>query len=417
MNYLNYITVGLITLIVLYQFFYGVRGLIVKNEHLAGFQFFLFLFFLSTEISRPFFPIYVKSFSFNIEENLKMALPQIFWGLGVLISTPYAWSLCRKIGSYDILRWSSFITFLSLFGMGFTHDYITMLVLRSVNSVCFGMVCLVGVVYLMNIDTRAGIIKFFLYSLAFASITGSAMGGFLAKHFSHEDVIILSSLVAAISFFVLDRCYLFEYSKIKDQEKASYKQLLSNASIQILSLLTTLPYRFILTGFVLYFIPVFMTAKGYSIDKVGQAIMIYFLIGAILLEPVARILDKYGIYRIMSIISMSLISFSIIAFYHFMDNYTTLMIIIALLSIGMSISNSLQIPIVPVVLHKQCSQFGTSNIIAYMRTVERVGSVLGALIAAILYRVYSDQFILILGYSSIIVLIGLIMFFTIKDYN
>lgn len=413
MHYLNYITFGLIAIIISYQFFYGIKGLIVKSEHLAGFQFFLFLFFLSTEISRPFFPIYVKSFSFDIEETLKMALPQIFWGLGVLISTPYAWNLCKKIGSYDILRWSAFITFLSLFGMGFTHDYIVMLLLRSINSICFGMVCLVGVVYLMNIDTRAGIIKFFLYSLAFASIAGSAIGGFLAKHFSYEEVIILSSIVAAISFFVLDRCYRFEYSKIKEQAKSSYRQLLTNVSIQVFSILTTLPYRFILTGFVLYFIPVFMTDKGYSIDKVGQTVMIYFLIGAILLDPIARILDKYGLYRTLYLVSTFLISLSLIAFYYFFDNYLYLLLIVAALSVGMSISNSLQIPIVPVVLDKQCAKFGVSNIIAYMRTVERVGSVLGALVTSILYKMYAANLILILGYCSFILSIALIMFFLI----
>lgn len=125
--------------------------------------------------------------------------------------------------------------------------------------------------------------------------------------------------------------------------KSSNKELLKNYKVQIFSLLVTFPYRFILGGFVLFFIPVYMNNLEYSIEKIGQIIMIFFLVNALLLEPVAYILDKYKSYKILLILSVVIISLSILSMFYISHNYIYLIISTLFLATGMTINNSIQI--------------------------------------------------------------------------
>ncbi len=409
--FFDYFSYGVIFLIFSYQLNFGIKGLTKQEFHLHGFQFFLFLYFLSSEISRSFFPIFVSNFDIEIENNLKMSIPQFAWALGVFLATPYAWKISKKVDIYHILQYCCFITFFTLVGIGLTHDYFLMLFLRIIHSICFGIVSLLAVVYLVNIDTKAGIMKFFLYALSFSSIAGNPIGGFLSTHYSYSNIIFFSSFLSLIAFIILPHCFQEQYANMKEQNVSiNYKSLLTNLNIQSFSLLTTLPSRFILAGCVLFFIPIYMHHLDYSMDKIGQTIMLFFLINAFLLDPISHIIDKYKISHYLLLLSLFLIASSIIGFFYFSYDYIHLLICVGFLSIGMSISNCLQIPIIPILLAKECMEFGRNNVIAYIRTIERIGSTIAALVIAFLYKIFHNSMILILGYSTFLVFTFTILF-------
>ena len=168
-----------------------------------------------------------------------------------------------------------------------------MIIFRVINSICFGIVSLLAVLYLININTQATTMKYFLYSIALASIAGNALTGFLSSHFAYSNILMGSSFPALIAYFVLDFCFEKKYSIIKPSvAKTTSKKLLHNVNVQIIALITTLPYRFILVGFFYFLIPIYMHSLNYSMDKIGQTFMIFFIINTIFLEPTSRLIDK-----------------------------------------------------------------------------------------------------------------------------
>ena len=410
-NLFDYFTYGVMALLFLYQFTFGIKGLTKQEFHLHGFQFFLFLYFLSSEVSRSFFPIFVSNFDVAIENNLKMSIPQFAWAFGVFLATPYAWKISKKMDICHIMQYSCLITFFILVCTGLTHDYFIMLLLRIAHSVCFGIISLLAVVYLVNINTKASTIKYFLYSFILSSIAGNFLGGYLSLYFSYANIIFFSAFLSLISFVILPFCFQQEFATAKEQNiSINYKKLLTNFNIQSFSLLTTLPYRFILAGFVLFFIPIYMHHLDYSMQKIGQTVMLFFIINAILLEPVSHIIDKYKISHYLLLLSLFIIGTSILGFFYFSDDYYHILICVGFLSVGMSISSCLQIPLIPIILAQECEKFGKGNVIAYIRTTERIGSTISGLVIAFFYKVFQSKIILILGYSNFFILFFTVLF-------
>ena len=400
-NLFDYFSYGVMALLLLYQFTFGIKGLTKQEFHLHGFQFFLFFYFLSSTVSRSFFSIFVSDFDIAIENNLKMSIPHFAWAFGVFLATPYAWKLSKKMDIYQIMQYSCLITFFTLVFTGLTHDYFIMLLLRIAHSVCFGIISLLAVVYLVNINTQASTMKYFLYSFTLSSIAGSFLGGYLSLYFSYANIILFSSFLSLISFVILPFCFQQEFATAKEKNiSIDYKTLLTNFNIQSFSLLTTLPYRFLLSGFVLFFIPIYMHHLDYSMQKIGQTIMLFFIINAILLDPVSHIIDKYKISNYLLLLSLFIIGASILGLFYFSDNYYHILICVGFLSVGMSISSCLQIPLIPIILAQECEKFGKGNVIAYIRTTERIGTAISGFVIAFFYKVFQSKIILILGYSN-----------------
>ena len=415
--FIDYITYAVIFLTLIFQLTFGIRGLIYKEDHLKGFQFFLFLFFLSTEISRSFFPIYVSSFDINLEENVKITIPQLLWGVGFFLSTTYAWKISKKVCILKILKYCCLVTFISIFAMSMTNSYFIMIIFRVINSICFGIVSLLAVLYLININTQATTMKYFLYSIALASIAGNALTGFLSSHFAYSNILMGSSFPALIAYFVLDFCFEKKYSIIKPSvAKTTSKKLLHNVNVQIIALITTLPYRFILVGFFYFFVPIYMHSLNYSMDKIGQTFMIFFIINTIFLEPISRLIDKNKFSKHLLLISYAIISISFFGFYHFAANYLLLLLFTCFLAFGMTINNCLQIPIIPIILKQECRNFGKTEVIGYMITVDKIGSLIGSLVIPIFYKILGGEVILALSYMALSLLLLHICFFFKQNY-
>lgn len=108
--------------------------------------------------------------------------------------------------------------------------------------------------------------------------------------------------------------------------------------------------------------------------------------------------------------SLFIIGASILGLFYFSDNYYHILICVGFLSVGMSISSCLQIPLIPIILAQECEKFGKGNVIAYIRTTERIGFVISGFVIAFFYKVFQSKIILILGYSNFFILFFTVLF-------
>jgi len=376
----------------------------------------LFLFFLSTDFSRSFFPIFASHFDVaHLDKSMQMALPQIFWGLSALIATPYGYKLANKLGAPTVLARAALFAALATIIMGASNNYWIMLLCRSVIAGAYGTIAIVGTLYL-NSRGKASTIAILLTAIAAASIVGNAIGGLTAQIFSQSSTILISSIFALassvllIAFFKPDAVHEISESRIP-----TLKYLLANKRIQVFSLLNTATFRVVLTGFVLYLIPVLLVDYQISLKITGQLMMFYFLVNWLLIQPFSSLLDKYKFHKSSAILSSVLMALGLILFYYSNGDIRLITISIFILSAGMALNSVIQVPIISIIFPTECHEYGEGTIIAYFRTVERIGSVIGPLAASLLLNAVGIQVVLLTGILLFLVSFGLFVFFALDQ--
>lgn len=395
-----------------YQVTTGLWGLREKAS-LRSFQLFLFLMFLSSELSRSFFPIFASGLAHGpADRALAAALPQVLWGLSALIATPGGWLLAKKIGSKKVLVLSAAVTAAALAATAASGNYWVMLVSRSLVSAGYGIVNIVAVMYLSGKGLSARNVSVLLAAIATSSICGNSLGGLLAGHLSYGEIFCLSALSSVLAIGMLRLSVPGEIATPPAKKDVPYRHLLSNWKIQCFAVLNTMPYRFVLTGFVLYLIPVVLTARGVEQRWIGQVMMAYFLLGYLLVKPVARFLDQFLCYRSVALASTVATGVGLLLFARGLDSTLATLTSIVVIAVGMAMNSSIQVPVVPLVFKGECDQLGRETLLAYFRTVERIGSVAGPLITAVMYRAWPDLVLPVMGWSLMVTAVLLAVLFT-----
>jgi predicted MFS family arabinose efflux permease len=380
-------------------------------KQVANIRLFLFLYFLATEFSRSFFPLFVKVFDVNIiDVSIQMGLPQMVWGLTALIATPFGYFFADKFGKKRGLIIASVLTAVAIAVMAMTNNYWVMLLSRAVMAGSYGVVSIIAVLHLSR-SGKASSVAVMLSALAGASICGNAAGGLLTEYFSFRLILGISSLFAFIAPMVLGAAFENDAHQIPLRKAVILsKKLLLDWKIQLFAVASTMTLRFVLTGFVLFLLPIIMTNRGIDPKDIAFAVMLYFMMNAAMVNVSAWFLDKYQLYRIATSVSSALIAISLAAFYFSNHSLRLMFISVLALSIGMTLNTAVQVPIVSKIFEPECNVFGQDVLVAYLRTVERVGSVAGPLLASLALSTNGESAVALMSAGVVvmtIILIGL----------
>ena len=386
----------------LYQLGAGALGMKDRHTSLRPFQLFLFLLFLSSELSRSFFPLFAKTLSHGpADRTFGAALPQVVWGLSALLGTPVGWLVAKRIGYRNALLGSALMTAGALALTAASDNYCVMLACRALASASYGLVNIVAVMYLAERGINAKNVAVLLAAVAISSICGNSIGGLLVSSLSYAQMFWLSAASAVAAAVVLHFSFPAGGS-VAARRKVSYAHLLRNWKIQLFAVLNTMPYRFVLTGFVLYLVPVMLTEHHVAQAVIGQIMMLYFLINYLLVKPVAALLDSFGSYRTVALASTAITGVGLVLFAHAQGSMLTMLSATVLIAVGMSLNSSIQVPIVPIVFKRECSQYGADSLLAYFRTIERVGSVAGPLLTAVVYKAWPEVAPAVIGWAIVV---------------
>lgn len=414
LSFLDYVAYGLVALISTTQL---VPGKTTRNKpDLLSLKAALFLFFLSTDFSRSFFPIFASHFDVaHLEKSMQMALPQVVWGFSALVATPYGYKLSNRLGAPTVLTGAVLLATLATIVMGVTNSYWTMLLCRSAIAAAYGTIAIVGIIYLNN-RGKASTTAILLTAIASASIAGNALGGWTTQIFDHGNTILISSLFSLASGILL--ILIFKPNAANDApeiQKHGIKGLLVNKRVQLFALLNTVPFRLVLTGFVFYLLPVFLSDYKISLKIIGQLMMFYFIVNFVCIRPFSSLLEKYAIYKTYAILSSILMASGLLFFNYSNGELHLITAAIFILSTGMALNNVIQVPIIPIIFPKECLEYGKDNLNAYFRTVERIGSVIGPLAAALLLSAVGMGVAWITGVVLLLISLGLGIFFAIDQ--
>lgn len=381
----------------------------------------LFMFFFATDMSRPFWPTFVGSFPAplpGMDHNLLMALPMAMWALTMMAVTPFGPRLVQALGLRRALLWGMVPAGVGILMCALSTNYLGLVFWRCVTAAGFGMVTVAGMLFVtMQAEEGKGArsAAIFIGAQTAAGVCGTAIGGILADRLGYSGTLLLSAAMVGLNCMLVMRIItpvrLTVEPGIKQGSAAGYMALIKGWRFIGFVPLAALPPRIVLTGFLLYMIPVSLHHFEYSDAAIGRFMMCYFISNILFTSAVARLLDRLGGHRVFLVIGTALLSGAIHLF-SVSSSIAVVSMSMVLLGLGMSMASTALVSIIPSHFATECAEQGLATVTSLLRMVERVGSVLGPLFVAYLIKLAGyEEGAVVLAYLLTILSVGLAIYF------
>lgn len=383
----------------------------------------LFLFVFAEELSRSFLPLYAEQLYQPISEvpvlgsiatalglsgvlgvEVVVGLPIIVFMAGVAIATPFGGNWVSRYGSRTIFLLGAIPATVGYLGTAFAISTYDMLFWRILSAIGYAMITIACQGYLANIrsDTgRARNMAVYVAAVTTAVICGSAIGAVLADRFGFRATFVISAgfvLLAAALASRYMRLFPMENAKKIVRIRTQFRAL-ANPSFLSLIIFAAIPAKIALTGFLFFMTPLFLNSIDFTQPAIGRMIMLYGILMLVGTQLGAYLHDRSG--RGVGLIAAGglLTGLALVA-PGLVDQEVIIPIAIGLFGLAQGIASAPMLAIIPQICPSETQTYGVTNLVALLRLTERIGSVIGPLLAAF--------FVVGLGYVSAIAAIGII---------
>lgn len=393
-------------------------------------RFTLFLFVFAEELSRSFLPLYAKSIhapaaelglmgrlleasglGFLLSPELVVGLPIVVFMAAIAIATPYGAVLTRRFGSRAVFLAGAVPAAIGYLGTAAAFSVLDMVLWRSFSAVGYALVTIACQGYLADLAggdnrTRARNMAIFVGAVTTAVICGSAIGAVFADRLGYRVTFVISAGFVALAAWLASR-YLQDPEGAEgraDRLAISLRlkdQLGTFANPRFLALvaLAAIPAKVALTGFLFYAAPLYLAAIDVSQPTIGRMIMLYGLLMLVGTQLGARLHARAWL-GVVLIAAGGLLTALALQLPRFLAPELGMALAIALFGLAQGLAAAPMLAVLPDLCPAESRRFGATGLAALLRLAERVGSVLGPMLAAAL--------VLRLGYGQAIGVIGMV---------
>lgn len=367
----------------------------------------LFLFVFAEELSRSFLPLYAAEVYQPVAETpylgaLMAALglegglaPEVVIGLpimvfmaGVALATPFGGSWVGRYGSRAIFLAGAVPATVGYLGTALALTTYDMLLWRLLSAVGYAMITIACQGYLAQITaggSRARNMAVFVAAITTAVICGSAIGAVLADRFGYRVTFLISAgfvlLATALAARYLDQPTPGPalYPAVRGQFRA-----FANPRFLALVVFAAIPAKIALTGFLFYSTPIFLAELDFSQPAIGRMIMLYGLLMLVGTQLGARLHDWAGRHGLALIALGGLLTGVALVLPELFEPGPGVALAIALFGFAQGIASAPMLAVLPQLCPEEVRIFGPTSLASLLRLSERIGSVLGPLLAAFL---------------------------------
>ena len=378
----------------------------VLSEHQAtDIRLPLFLFVFAEEISRSFMPMYIRDLYAPIaglSVEMVVALPiAVFMGFIALVS-PSAALASARLGNRRVFLMGLAPATVGFFLSAVAHNVYDFIVWRLVTAVGYAMVTMACQSYIAQVSQqqkRTQGLGVYVGAVLTASVCGTGIGGVLAERVGFRATFLIAAVLSVIAGMLI---YRLMGAQPKAESHAprtrQFLGLLRNWRFSALVVFAAIPSKLALTGFFFFLVPLtLMQERGTDLGDVARMMMVY-PIAVVLLSPLAaRLADRTG-WKAGLVALGGLIGGGALVLPLLSGGSDMIVLGIALLGVSHGLSASPQLAMIPDVCWTECRNMGQTNVLAFLRLAERVGSVIGPLLAA--------AFIPLFGYVGAVVALG-----------
>ncbi len=317
--------------------------------------------------------------------------------------------------------------------MAVSADFIVVLLARSMSGIGQGMLFIGVQSYILAVaspgrKTRGAAI--IVFGFQGGMISGMAIGSLLVNHTGPQGVFILSGVIAyalaMYAMFVVPAAGPEGATGVRvgftlGQLARNLGKVLRSFEFLRTMLLIGVPAKAVLTGIVIFALPLLLAQKQYVQEDIGQIIMVYAA-GVVLASGFAsRLVDRsgrtYGILFWGSALSglglllIAMIDWAPLAASPFGSTTVTVILILGVATLGVA-HGFINAPVVTHVAESElATNVGASSLTATYRFLERLGHIAGPIIVGQLFLFWGQNALILAWVGAAILIFGLLFLF------
>ena len=344
--------------------------------HLGLGRFAVFLLILSEEVTRAFLPLYINQLApdHKLLGLDAVSLPIAAYMASFALLTPFAGRWAARWGTVRIFTLGCLLSSTGFVWVLLDDRYLPFMIARCLCAAGYAIGTMAMQQHFLQAataETRVRTLALFIGAVQTAAICGAPLGGMLAEQFGPRAV-----FAAAVGLGLLALLLQRMEQTSPPEEHAGGQQLLpllTRPAVWAPLLGAALPAKLVLAGFLFYLTPLALQQESYGSAATGRAMMCYFLLVATINPLASWLADRYGWRVTLVLMGGCVIGAGGLA--GIAGGFPALMAGIFTLGIGTGLSAA--------ALQAMLGQQGSAAIVL-LRTVERLGSVLGPLVAGVM---------------------------------
>lgn len=361
----------------------------------------LFIFSFAEELQKSFMPLFVNEVYTPVPyltKEVVIGLPiAIFMGI-IALATPFAGGWADKYGSRRIFVAGLIPAVAGYIGCALATTIYEVAIWRGLTGLGYAMItisCQGYIAAIITRENRAQGMAVFVGVLMSASMCGTAIGGILADRIGFRLVFALAAIFALVAGFIAYRMMVADERTVLPAAKqgGTFKKILSlrkNLRFVAVVFLAAIPAKIILTGFLYFLLPLYMVTLGSTPAEIGRVMMIYPII-IIALGPAASwTADKLGNMMWMLVVGCFISGIGLVAF-HELNSIWGVVLMVVIMGSAHAFTKAPQIAFVMELCEEDMERIGRTTVLGLLRTMERIGSVLGPIIAATFVTLYGYE--------------------------
>lgn len=352
----------------------------------------LFLFIVAEELSRSFLPLFAGALAAGgaLPLELSMALPIAAFMGAIAITSPWGGQLAERIGPRRLFLVGAVPTVLGSLLSGLSTGMFDLTLWRALTGFGYALVtmaCQGYIAHALNDSRRARGLGVYVGAVLTAGICGNAMGGVLAERVGYRVSFFVSAVLVVLAALLVSRLMAADDTArpatagIRPQQPA---QLLRNRRFTMLMLFAAMPSKMALTGFLFFLVPVTLARSDLDVSDIARVMVLYPLVMVAVSPLAARLADRREWRAGMVALGGLVGGFGMMAPLAFGPGLLPMAVAIMALGVSHGLSASPMLALLPDLCRAECDALGHTNVLAFVRFMERIGSVAGPLLAAAL---------------------------------
>ncbi|MBR9971266.1 MFS transporter [Magnetospirillum sulfuroxidans] len=377
----------------------------------------LFLFVFAEEISRSFLPLYAQALPAQVaglSPELMTALPIAVFMAGIALGSLWAGAVTERLGSRKVFQFGLFPAVLGCVMSGLSHGVIELSLWRGIAGLGYALVTVACQSYISKTTSdsnRATGLGGYVGAVLTAAICGTAAGGVLADRIGYAPSFFVSTALILVSGWLLSQ--LLSMAEIpqsvvmaEERHGTHLLRIFSNWRFSILVLFAAIPAKMALTGYFFFLVPLSLWDSGHSLPEIARVMVLYPVVMLAVSSLSTRLADQMG-WRIGQVALGGLVGGAGILAALAFDGTLPLVIGIVGLGISHGMSASPQLASIPDICWIECQRHGRTQVLALLRTLERVGSFVGPLLAAVFLQMWGGRGAII-GLGAVVLVMAMV---------
>ncbi len=361
----------------------------------------LFLFIFSEELSRSFFPLFVSGFipiQTVISYEMMIGLPITLFMMAMFIATLFAGGLTHRLGCSRLFLVGITCALIGYFGTFISQNYMELIFWRCLNGIGYGLIfnaCETWVALHAKHHDRAQSASSFVGAVFAGLVCGPPLGGMFADYVGQQATFLISAGLALISGYAAYRLLSRSEENTGQKEHHLYRVLPHFRDWRILFgnlrfigvILTAIPTKMTVSSFLFFIVPLYLNQLGLSHSQIGQMLMLYGVVAVIGTPLIARWADYMENHGLIVGIGSAVSGLGLLAVLG--GGSSMVLVAIVAVSIGHCLILSPQNAIVQQIAHQYRYDINLSVVLGIYRFVDRIGMMIGPILAAILIQALS----------------------------